>query len=792
MSTVTPGPPHRAPLGEAGWPRTGSKESRSALGRLIRHRDALAAALFLLGPFAYHQALTPGWVIADWDYVLYFLPYRSYLAEAWLHGRWLPLWNPHIYLGAPFLANIQAAALYPPNLLLAVLPAVTAMAWLAALHTGLAGAGMYLYAVHAVRLGRAGSTVTALVYMLGALMVSHSGQLNQLSTLAWAPWLMLAVDRAAVSLMPVRMAAVAVLVALIIGAGHTQQAYFCFLLAVIAAARPLWSIAVRRRLYGRAIRTVFMLGVAVALGAALMALQLAATLELTGQSVRSGGLALADAGVGALPFRGFMGDLLPDYMAEHRAEFASSVGAAVLPLIGIALIVRWRRPRVWWWALLCIVALGVAFGPRAKIYDVFYYLLPGFDLFRVPARVLLFVTVAAAILAGEGTSTVQQLAIAWRRPRWRPVIAKVVVGTFVVSLLSVLAPVSVLLSGNQQHGLFRAFQPIEPANVLMMTGFEAAALALIVVGLSWNRAMFWLVPIVVLADLLALASHTFPMNPLPATLVQTQPVTAGLIPQGTNERYLALVPANISQQPVDPIPSNLSAIDRGRYESLLLQIESIAPDLSMTAGTLDADGYDGGILPIKSYVSFRKALVPPNGSNPPDFTDRLLGPRLWESGWLERAAVNTVVTENGTDPNPPGTHSVTPTGRIGWLVAWQPTGQRATRAHLEDGRLARIISDAGERVVIRLPAGASGRLVLADTYYPGWTAQVDGRPARVERYDGYVRALNIPMGAREVVFEYRPPWLNAAKVVSAAAALVTLGLGLQPLIAALRRRAQQG
>ena len=108
------------PPGRGRWSRRWRTRPRRlpATGRL----DALPAVLlFLLGPAAYHRMLTPGWAIADYDILTYFAPYRSYLAAGWRQGRWVPLWNPDIYLGAPFLANIQAAAVYPPNLLLAVL-----------------------------------------------------------------------------------------------------------------------------------------------------------------------------------------------------------------------------------------------------------------------------------------------------------------------------------------------------------------------------------------------------------------------------------------------------------------------------------------------------------------------------------------------------------------------------------------------------------------------------------------------------------------------------------------------
>jgi uncharacterized membrane protein YfhO len=121
------------------------------------------------------------------------------------------------------------------------------------------------------------------------------------------------------------------------------------------------------------------------------------------------------------------------------------------------------------------------------------------------------------------------------------------------------------------------------------------------------------------------------------------------------------------------------------------------------------------------------------------------------------------------------------------LVAWKPTQQVSSRAHLEDSRPARIVQDTGERVTVDLPRGAFGRLILADAYYPGWTATVDGRPAPVERYSGYLRAVAIPRGARSVVFEYRPWWLVPGAATSVGALLLTLALAVWPLVAARRR-----
>src|SRR5262249_25042709 len=79
-----------------------------------------------------------------------------------------------------------------------------------------------------------------------------------------------------------------------------------------------------------------------------------------------------------------------------------------------------------------------------------------------------------------------------------------------------------------------------------------------------------------------------------------------------------------------------------------------------------------------------------------------------------------------------------------------------------------------------------GRLILADTYYPGWTASVDGHAVSIEPYAGYLRAVSLPPGARVVVFDYQPRWLVPAALVNGVALLLTLTLALLSPLRALR------
>jgi uncharacterized membrane protein YfhO len=66
----------------------------------------------------------------------------------------------------------------------------------------------------------------------------------------------------------------------------------------------------------------------------------------------------------------------------------------------------------------------------------------------------------------------------------------------------------------------------------------------------------------------------------------------------------------------------------------------------------------------------------------------------------------------------------------------------------------REVRVANERVELSVTSTARGLLVLADPYYPGWVATVDGKPAKVHLADHAFRGVVVPAGTSHVVFRY--------------------------------------
>ena len=79
----------------------------------------------------------------------------------------------------------------------------------------------------------------------------------------------------------------------------------------------------------------------------------------------------------------------------------------------------------------------------------------------------------------------------------------------------------------------------------------------------------------------------------------------------------------------------------------------------------------------------------------------------------------------------------------------------------------------------------AGLLVLNDTYYPGWKATVDGRPAPVERVDYVLRGVPLTRGAHTVELRYQPLTWRVGGVVSA---IATIALAAAAAVGIRRRR----
>jgi hypothetical protein len=89
------------------------------------------------------------------------------------------------------------------------------------------------------------------------------------------------------------------------------------------------------------------------------------------------------------------------------------------------------------------------------------------------------------------------------------------------------------------------------------------------------------------------------------------------------------------------------------------------------------------------------------------------------------------------------------------------------------GAPAHVIVDKQQIVEVEAKLQEPGLLVLADSFYPGWHATVDGQPAPILAVNHLFRGVPVPEGEHRVRFEYRP-WTFTAGAAGSLGGLAIL------------------
>ena len=380
---------------------------------LVVATSSLAAVLAL----SYHRLLL-GDVVVSRDTNRLLFPLKAYVVARLRHGH-LPLWYPYESLGTPCLAAGVTAVFHPLTWLAVVVGPVAGHALATLACVGLTGAGTFALAR---RLGasRPGAAAALVVAVGGGSFVSTLDNQTFLWGATAFPFFLVGVLGAVRRRDPLPgmlLAGGAVCWALL--AGDFEAAYVFGLVGLATG------VLLRRRVAWP--RAVLRVGLAGAGALVLAAVQVLPSLAALRHIDRAHGLPWAVATRWSMhPLRLpelFLGDLVryssqgtgPDVRAlvvgGARAPWQLTAFLGVLPLLGAGILLAGRRRRVAG-TLLAVAGglLWLALGRHGGLYHLAFLALPVWDAFRYPEKLLPFVQVLLAVVAGLGVTA------AWRRP----------------------------------------------------------------------------------------------------------------------------------------------------------------------------------------------------------------------------------------------------------------------------------------------------------------------------------------------------------------------------------------
>jgi hypothetical protein len=534
-----------------------------------------------------------------------------------------------------------------------------AINWTIILHVFIAASGVYVFARSRLGLSLIAAWLAAISFGLGGYLGTQIEHVNQLQGLAWIGWIFLAYESAvrsnsAFGIRNLKWIPLALLIAVQLLAGHTQSVFITLIgLGLYAAWPAIEMLVVKRSLAAGFLHLAKRLApilFASIFALALSAIQLLPTLELTRESARSGGLPANLAVSFSLDPRLLGRALLPDYAGALPAggEFTAFFGVAalVLMMIGIGSIGRSvNRSSGRALIVLAVIGLLLAFGG----YDPIYYLLlklPGFDLFRAPARWIILFVFAGSLLAGVGLDTLHDHRIIWKQL------------LFPIAFIIILIALTFLSAGLTPAGASGPLNVPDGVSLLLWLG----VLTLIVVFISVPHSTVRIpnAAFILLCCLeLFLATRPLTYNAratAPDALISLRSAITHLMVGTENhtppDRFLSI--SNILFDPGDT--AELKSIfedqlsDEAFYDLIVATKakEIIAPNLSLYYRLPAVDGYDGGVLPLQNYMTFQKLFLDPNLIQP-DGRLREQLKSIPDARWLNLMNARYIVTDKVGD-----------------------------------------------------------------------------------------------------------------------------------------------
>ncbi len=760
---------------------------------------AAAATILLYREFVFHgDRMLFGTDMLDQAYQL-----RKFAVDELRAGRGLPLWNPFVYGGLPFLAVLPGPVFYPTSLLYLTMPLYRAIGWTFVAHTFLSGAFGY-FAGRSFGLGRWAAAVTGASFMFSGYLLStlYGGHDGRLFAMVLIPLAFGLLERGMRSGKAVWFLLLGLVVGAQIFTPHVQMMYFSSLALSAYALFALW---IRYRDAGSVqpvLSAAGLYALAFLIAALVGAVQLWPTAGLLEVAVRGvpGQEGYAFASSWALPPQELSALLLPDLIGSLDLYWGTNpfklhteyLGILPLLLALIGLLSGGRNPRQWFFAAAAALGLLFALGAATPLHRLAYAVVPMIGRFRAPAMMLGPVTFAVAMLAGFGWQAIADSREGGELP-WPRIL--VGAGVLVLPLLAAaLAPEGVI------RWAFHTWFPVgwrrePPAEVLESLRF-GASLGLVVWAVTMGAARTverrrvgeWLCAALLVLGaldmgrgagryLIALpAEQLLPADPALRSLAaemapgaRTWPLPDSYRP---NELMYFAIPAvtgsqNFRLKWYERLVGGLEYRNLGGrrvlWSLLDLKYLATAERLELPFLTVAAEGRKGRVYRVSDttpHAFFPASIVTVDDSTAAlDATLALVDP-------LERAVVET------------------------WAYAGAPPGPGDPRVTAEisaGSGYASIRSYTPNEVVFSVSAQRPGLLFVSEIYHPDWEAWLDGNQVPIQRTNVAFRGVQVPAGEHELVFRFRSTSLFVSAIISGLTVTVTLLVTAWLL---LRRRAE--
>jgi len=748
-------------------------------------------ALIVIGLFClylFREIVLSGHLLIGDDFVTFYLGIKKFLYdEVHLHHE-IPYWNPYIFGGMPFWAHFESTIFYPLGFLFYLLSPEKAYGYTMFLHFCLAGLFMYLL-VRSLGVSELGGVVASAVFTCNGFLMAilFLGHMSPVESYIWLPLVIYFANRAVHAHGIWRDAIIAgALWGIQILAGAPQDAFYTFLAATLfllcmfKGRNAIQTSA--KRLLGIAL-TVFVVGTC------FSAIQILPALELVNESVRAALDSYEWATLASYPLQGAITALLPHFFGNYAdgSVWISNTpwslpqqnlytGILTLVLLGFVSVQEKVEKRVIiFGGLLAIVSLILAFGHNTPIYKI-VYLLPGFDRFRAPSKIMVLWVFSMSLLAGIGMDGLLSYMKKGFKRRLYPL------------LLSVFCLVVLVIAFHfAPSAVLKVFSPFVLADAIPEKLADAAGIILT----ETQRLALVLALILLLLLLLRrnFLSHRITTALLCALLLMDLAYVHRGAVRHDDSLYERI--AKIRKDLRVSFSGDKSLYRVGAFT------HPLGANLEMVLGYQTVGGFTA-LFPSRYYnyidkyadyqlprgwVSFFYGVsrVPVlmdllNVKYEISYADKSIGlrstclPRAFivpEGKVAPRQDILNLLTSSDFDPRK--------TVLFEKEENTPSPGALTRKPSLPDSDTVEIKTFRPDRMVLNTSSQKPGYLFLSEIHYPGWNAYIDDQRANILRGNYLFRVIPIPEGRHHILLHFDPLSIKLGMSISALAALVILG-----------------
>lgn len=737
------------------------------------------------------------------DIYMFYNPKHFFSAETIKQGV-LPLWNPYLAGGVPFQANVQSCVFYPLSMIFYFLPFQLGYKFFIISHYFLGSLFMYLL----MREWRAtvyASLVASMVFSYGGYLVSILDNVCFLTSAIWLPVILLFHHRALKTGAYFYSGITAVGIALQIFAGDLS---FYVLTTVISLFlyTLFWPfIRGTPSARGIMIKPWYQLLCSLCMGFLLAAVQIIPMLELAINSTRYQGLSFETATKWSYHPLEFLQLLMPFLFGSIVPQtrwfgqlWLDTFYMGIFPLLFAVFFIFYGRERLRYFLMaLLFCALFLSIGHHNPLFKFIYQWIPGLNMLQYPVKFLFPGAFCLSIMAGMGAG--QFFAMTKEGHALRGYVKGMAL--FVLLLVSAL-----LLGAWLQDRLYNYFLAIYPRveyferiqklsfvamyNGLSLATILSAAFFIIIAATLTGKIgpliSKYSIILVILLDLLYVCAPKEPYIPEAAFTEKNPTVnflqqdssrfrifTLSYITHQQSFMYTYLAPFSIVykfiQEELTPnlnVYYHISSSDEytdmpsNAYFHLLKTVQDFFEKKGESRNDAQVPINILCLLNVK-YIVSTEFLYNPRFKLVQDGTIKVYEnqgclPRAFFAEKLIPAESEKKVLESMNHTSfDPATMVYVSKRELEKLQGKFISEPESATGEAFSGSIA-FTDYRPNSISLKTQSNKARFLVLADNYYPGWKAYVNGKEQPVLRVDYTLRGLLLEKGTNTIVFAFKP------------------------------------